>query len=265
MGPSIGVLFAHGPIALLTSVLGDAVLLDWGWRLPLLASVILVRSACGCGSASRRHRSSAHWNGHGALARTARRGGRDHWRGLLMAGGSRFGPDVMYSLISAFLLAYITRELMLGRPLATMALAIGSAATPFASSSRVGCRIASPTRGVYGAGCHSRVSVAACLFPLLHLRTELAVAAAIVSGLIIHAFMYGPQGAFIANSFPRACATQDRRLRTPSRRYLRADRSARDDGPVPKIRHDDVIVMYAATALLITITALAFAPPDRDN
>src|SRR5678815_220016 len=42
MGPSIGVLFATGTIALLTSALSESALLDWGWRLPLLASVVLV-------------------------------------------------------------------------------------------------------------------------------------------------------------------------------------------------------------------------------
>ena len=42
MGPSIGVLIATGAIALITWLMPEEQLLDWGWRLPLLASVLLV-------------------------------------------------------------------------------------------------------------------------------------------------------------------------------------------------------------------------------
>ena len=42
MGPSTGVLIATGTMALITWLLPETALLDWGWRLPLLASVLLV-------------------------------------------------------------------------------------------------------------------------------------------------------------------------------------------------------------------------------
>jgi MFS family permease len=265
MGPSIGVLFATGAIALLTSVLSDAELLDWGWRLPLLASVMLVAFGL--------------WLRLGvtetpqfrALERDTTRSRtplgeviREHWRGLLIAGGSRFGPDVMYSLISAFLLAYITRDLMLGRPLATTALAIGAACNAvciyFAGSlsDRFG------RRAVFGGGVAAAFLWLLALFPLLHLKTELAVTAAIVSGLTIHAFMYGPQGAFIAEQFPTRV-----RYAGSSLAYTIAGVFAGGIAPLAmtglfrEFGTTRVIVMYAATALLITITALAFARPDR--
>jgi MFS family permease len=267
MGPSIGVLFATGVIALLTFVLSDADLLGWGWRLPLLASVMLVAFGL--------------WLRLGvtetpqfrALERDTTRSRaplgevlREHWRSLLIAGGSRFGPDVMYSLISAFLLAYITRELMLGRPLVTAALAIGSACNAVCIFIAGGLSDRFGRRAVFGAGVAAAFLWLLALFPLLHLKTELAVAAAIVSGLIIHAFMYGPQGAFIAEQFPTRV-----RYAGSSLAYTIAGVFAGGIAPLAmtglfrEFGTTAVIVMYAATALLITITALVLTPPDRQS
>ena len=261
MGPSIGVLFATGTIALLTAALSESALLDWGWRLPLLASVVLVAFGL--------------WLRLGvtetpqfrALEKDTTRSRaplgevvREHWRGLLIAGGSRFGPDVMYSLISAFLLTYITRELMLGRPLATTALAIGSACNAACIFVAGGLSDRFGRRAVYGAGVAAAFLWLLVLFPLLHLKAELAVTAAIVSGLIIHAFMYGPQGAFIAEQFPTRV-----RYAGSSLAYTFAGVFAGGIAPLAmtglflKFGTTTVIVMYAVTALLITITALAFA------
>jgi len=261
MGPSIGVLFATGTIALLTGALSEPALLDWGWRLPLLASVVLVAFGL--------------WLRLGvtetpqfrALEKDTTRSRaplgevvREHWRGLLIAGGSRFGPDVMYSLISAFLLTYITRELMLGRPLATTALAIGSACNAACIFVAGGLSDRFGRRAVYGAGVAAAFLWLLVLFPLLNLKTELAVTAAIVSGLIIHAFMYGPQGAFIAEQFPTRV-----RYAGSSLAYTFAGVFAGGIAPLAmtglflKFGTTTVIVMYAVTALLITITALAFA------
>jgi MFS family permease len=259
MGPSTGVLVATGVIALLTSRLSDAALLEWGWRVPLLASIVLVAFGL--------------WLRLGvpetpqfrALEQSALRARaplgdvvRGHWRGLLVAGGSRFGPDVLYSLITAFLLAYITKELMQSRTLATTALAIGSACNAlcifFAGSlsDRFG------RRTVYSLGVLAAFVWLLALFPLLHLKTDLAIGAALVSGLIIHAFMYGPQGAFIAEQFPTRV-----RYAGSSLAYTIAGVFAGGIAPLAmtglfgRFQTTVVIVMYAATALLITVTALA--------
>lgn len=203
MGPSTGVLVATGVIALLTASLTNDALLAWGWRIPLLASVILVAFGL--------------WMRLGvpetpqflALEQGSTRSRaplgevcRGHWRALLVAGGSRFGPDVMYSFMSAFLLSYIVKQLEQSRTLATTALALGAAcnvASIYCAgnlSDRIG------RRAVYGAGVGAALLWVWIAFPLLHLATPLAITTAIVSGFIIHGFMYGPQGAFIAEQFP---------------------------------------------------------------
>ena len=132
---------------------------------------------------------------------------RHHWRRLIIAGGVRMGPDVMYSLLAVFPSSYITTTLGLSRTLAVTALTIGAAFNAVfilvagVLSDRFG------RRAVYGAGAVVAIvwvcgSCSRCSIR----RRELAILVAIVSGLSIHAFMYGPQAAFIAEQFPDAGA-----------------------------------------------------------
>jgi MFS family permease len=259
MGPSIGVLFATGAVALLSWWLSDEQLLAWGWRVPLLASVLLV----GFGL----------WLRLGVpetpeflkldTARTRTPFGEvvsGHWRGLLVAGGSRFGPDVVYSLVTAFCLSYITTILGQSRTLATTALAIGAACNAVFIlvaghlSDRWG------RRAVYGAGAAAAVVWLCLLFPLLDSRSGLAITLAIVGGLIVHAFMYGPQGAFIAEQFPARV-----RYAGSSVAYTFAGVFAGGIAPLMFTRlyqgwgHTGPIVFYGIVALLITVTALLAA------
>jgi hypothetical protein len=55
---------------------------------------------------------------------------------------------------------------------------------------------------VYGAGVVVAIGWLFLLFPLLDSKSFIAIMVAIVGGLSIHAFMYGPQSAFIAEQFP---------------------------------------------------------------
>jgi len=203
MGPSIGVLAASGVIALTTWRLTPEQLLDWGWRLPLLGSVVLVafglwlRTGVSETPQFRAVRDSA------AQARAPLGEAlRHHWRGLLIAGGSRMGTDVTYSVISVFVLSYITTVHGMSRTLATTALSIGAAVaaplifTAGSLSDRFG------RRAVYGAGVAGALVWIWLLFPLLDTKSHAAVILAIVSGLALHSFMYGPQAAFIAGQFP---------------------------------------------------------------
>ena len=58
VGPSGGTLLATAVIAILTSWLSDAEFLGWGWRVPFLASLVLVILASGFGAALRKRRCS---------------------------------------------------------------------------------------------------------------------------------------------------------------------------------------------------------------
>jgi MFS family permease len=261
MGPSIGTLIATGAIALTTVLLSQDQLLAWGWRLPLLASVALVVFGL--------------WLRVGVtetpLFREAQKNAsqaqvplgevmRNHWRRLLLAGGVRMGPDVVYSLIAAFSLTYITTVLGLSRTLAVVALSVGAACNAAlilaagVLSDHFGRRV------VYGAGCVAAIAWLTVLFPLLDSKSEGAIFAAIVSGLCVHAFMYGPQAAFIAEQFPTRV-----RYAGASMAYTFAGVFAGGIAPLMfttlyrAYGSTTVVTLYAAVALAITLFVLLIA------
>lgn len=203
MGPSLGTLLATGSIALITLSLSPGEFIAWGWRLPFFASVVLVGFGLWIRSGveetplfkqMERQRSKAQ-----APVKEVVRG---HWRALVVGGAVRIGPDVLYSLAVAFALSYMTMVLGLSRTLALTALSIGGAVNAVTIplfgglSDRFGRRI------VYGAGAVLGLIWVFAFFPLLETRQPAMVVLAVVVALTLHAVMYGPQAAFIAEQFP---------------------------------------------------------------
>jgi MFS family permease len=263
MGPSTGLLVASGVMALITWLMPDTApeFKVWGWRLPLLASVLLV----GFGLwlrlgvpetpeflAAQREAAPA----RAPLGEVF----RAHRRGLLVAGGSRFGPDVVYSLVSAFCVSYVTTILHMPKTLATIALAVGAFCNVVfiylagVLSDHIGRRV------VYGLGAAAAAVWLWALFPLLDSKSGLAIVAAFAIGLSIHAFMYGPQGAFIAEQFPARV-----RYAGSSIAYTFAGVFAGGIAPLVFTRlyqldrETGPIVVYVAVALSITVGALLAA------
>jgi MFS family permease len=203
MGPSLGTLLATGSIAVVTSQLPEESFLSWGWRLPFFASVVLV----GFGLWIRIGVQETPLFRRLELEKSQARAPvgevvREHWRKLLIGGGVRIGPDVLYSLAAVFSLAYLTTTLGVPRTTALIALSIGGACNAltipiFGSlSDRYGRRV------MYGAGTLCGLGVALVFFPLLETGSAVAITFAIAAALIVHAMMYGPQAAFIAEQFP---------------------------------------------------------------
>ena len=261
MGPSTGVLIATGAMALITWVMPEDQLLDWGWRIPLLASLALVAFGLWLRlGVTESPEFIALQRAESASRAPIQEVINGHWRRLLVAGGSRFGPDVMYSLISAFCVSYVTTILGLSRTLATGALAVGAflnVVLIFAAgtlSDRFGRRV------IYGFGAAAAAIWLSFLFPLLDSKSELAIVAAFASGLAVHAFMYGPQGAFIAEQFPA-------RVRYVGASVAYTFAGVFAGGLAPLVftklyqanKETGLIVVYAAMALVITVVALLSA------
>src|SRR5439155_6091389 len=119
VGPSLGTLLATGCIALITYLLSPDEFLSWGWRIPLLASIVLV----GCGLWIRLGVDETpmfkELEESGAKARKPIGDVlRLYWRRLLIAGCARVGSDVLYALFAIFSLTYVTGVLNLSRTLA---------------------------------------------------------------------------------------------------------------------------------------------------
>ncbi|MFC4307729.1 MFS transporter [Steroidobacter flavus] len=203
MGPSLGTLLATGSIALITLLLSSEEFIAWGWRVPFFASVVLV----GFGLWIRigvdetplfkqieRQQSKA----QAPISEVI----RGHWRSLVVAGGVRIGPDVLYSLSVAFSLSYMTTVLGLSRTLALSALSLGGAVNAFSIPLFGGLSDRYGRRVVYGAGAVLGLLWMFAFFPLLETQQPALIVLAVVVALTVHAMMYGPQAAFIAEQFP---------------------------------------------------------------
>jgi metabolite-proton symporter len=203
MGPSLGTLLATGSIALITLLLSPDEFLAWGWRVPFFASVVLVAFGLwirvGVDETPLfKQIERQHSKAQAPIGEVM----REHWRSLLVGGAVRIGPDVLYSLSVAFALSYLTTVLGLSRTLALTALSLGGVVNAFTIplfgglSDRLGRRV------VYGAGAVLGLIWMFAFFPLLETKQPALIVLAIVIALTVHAMMYGPQAAFIAEQFP---------------------------------------------------------------
>lgn len=261
MGPPLGTLLATGVIGLLTLQLSPDEFLEWGWRVPFFASMALVGFGLWVRSGVQetplfqkleREQTKA----KAPLGEVL----RSHWRGLLIGGGARLGPDVLYSLTMVFSLSYLTTILGLSRTMSLTALSIGGvfhaiSIPVFGSlSDRFGRRV------IYGAGVVLAIMWLRVFFPLLDTKSPLLITLAVSAALVIHAMMYGPQAALITEQFPTRV-----RYAGSSLAYTFAGIVGGGIAPVMfamllKIYHSPLsVAIYATVALLITGAVIAIA------
>jgi MFS family permease len=203
VGPACGTILGTGAIAAITFWLSPASFEAWGWRIPFWSSAILVvfglwlRGGVDETPAFRELESR-----HATAQAPIKEVFVLHGRWLLIAVGARLGPDVLWPLLVVFTLTYVTTVLHLSRPLALTATMIGASchaiAVPLfaALSDRVG------RRPVYATGAVLAIVWAYAYFRLMDTRQPFLIGTAVAAGLVIHAFMYGPQAAFITEQFP---------------------------------------------------------------
>ena len=254
MGPSVGTLIAFGAVALTQWLLTEEQQLAWGWRLPLVASVVLVAFGWWLRVGVSETPQFLALERQAQLARAPlREVARDHWRALLISAGARLGPDVMYSMYAVFSLSYLTTMLGVARGVAVAALAIGAVfnAACMLIAGSLSDRFG--RRAVYVAGVVATLLWLPAFFPMLDSKSTLSIVIAITAGSAIHAFMYGPQAAFIAEQFPTQV-----RYAGASIAYTFAGIFAGGIAPLAftalyRAYADWApIVMYAAGALLVT-------------
>jgi MFS family permease len=203
MGPSLGTLLATGSFAVLNWQLDNESFLAWGWRLPFFASVLLVGFGLWIRSGVQETPLFRQLEREKARARAPiGEVVRGHWRKLLLGGGARIGPDVLYSLAAVFTLNYLTSTLGLSRTVALISLSIAGACNALTVPLFGGLSDRYGRRVVYGAGVVCALALAFAFFPLLETRSPVTITLAIAAALVVHAMMYGPQAAFIAEQFP---------------------------------------------------------------
>ncbi len=203
LGAPVGFVAANGLFLVLGSLLRPDQFAAWGWRLPFLASAVLV--GLGLWVRLRLHETPAF---AAALARRAtvavpiRDVLRDHHRATLAGTFAVIVCFALFYLATAFALGYGTATLGLDR---RALLAVLLVAILFLAAGIVVAGIwadrTSPRR-VLAAGSLATLAVAAALAPMLGSGSLGVIGAWLALALFTMGFVYGPLGAWLPGLFP---------------------------------------------------------------
>ncbi len=203
MGVPAGLLLSTSAFAIVQAMTSEAAFLSWGWRIPFLASAVLV--AVGLFIRLRLMESPAFHRVKETKTEAPKPivdVVRKYPREVLVAMGMRVAENGAFYILTVFVLAYGEDELGLSTNTmltgVIIAAAIGLVTVPLfgALSDRVG------RRPLYLAGAVVTTLWAFPLFGLLNTESPVLIWLAIVVGVNLgHDLMYGPQAAYFAELF----------------------------------------------------------------
>ncbi|HEX3284049.1 MAG TPA: MFS transporter [Mycobacterium sp.] len=203
IGVPVGLVLGTGGMTLLSATMSEEAFDSWGWRVPFLASLILVAVGLVIRLRILETPMFARVVDQGKTASApVAEAIRRHWREILLSAGARFAEQMPFYLFTTFVLTYVVQRHHYSKTFVLAAVLVGAtvelAAIPFFShlSDTLG------RRKVYTAGA---VIVGLFAFPYFYVLThggQASIFVVIVVSMIIHAMMYGPQAALIGESFP---------------------------------------------------------------
>ncbi len=203
VGVPVGLVLGTGGMTLLSATMSDQAFSSWGWRVPFLASLILVAIGLAIRLKILETPMFTKVLDHGRTAAApVAEAIRRHWREILLSAGLRFAEQMPFYLFTTFVLTYVVQRHHYSKTFVLTAVLVGAAvelaAIPFFShlSDSVG------RKRVYLAGAITAGVLAFPYFAVLTHGSQPLIFLAVVLSMIVHAMMYGPQAALIGESFP---------------------------------------------------------------
>lgn len=205
-GVPVGNLLATVVLLILTGVLTEDAFLSWGWRVAFWLSAVVVLIGyyirtkvtdapifVAAQQEAERIKASSY-----SVVEVLKR----YPRGVFTAMGLRFGENIMYYLVVTFTITYL--KVQVGADTNSIlryllvAHAVHFAIVPFVGylADRFG------RRPVYMIGAILGATWGFFAFPMMNSGNYVVITAAVTLGLMIHAFMYAPQPAIMAEMFP---------------------------------------------------------------
>ncbi|WP_328616148.1 MHS family MFS transporter [Amycolatopsis sp. NBC_00355] len=203
IGVPVGLVLGTGGMTLLSATLSPEDFDSWGWRLPFLASLILVAIGLVIRLKILETPMFAKLVAKGETAKTPVLDAiRHHWREILLSSGVRFSEQMPFYLFTSYVLIYVVARHEFSKTFVLNAVLVGAALEllmiPFFShlSDRYG------RKKVYLCGVVLTGLIAFPYFAILTSGGHALVFVIVVVSFIPHALQYGPQAALIGESFP---------------------------------------------------------------
>ena len=262
-GVPVGNMLATVVLLALTTTLSESAFLSWGWRVAFWLSAVVVLvgyyirtkvSDAPIFVAAQREAELIETSSFGVIEVLKR-----YPRGVFTAMGLRVAENIMYYLVVTFSITYLKVQvhadtsdilwwLLIAHAVHFIAIPLAGRATD-----RVG------RRPVYLLGAVGAGAWGFFAFPMMNSGRHLLILGAVVIGLVIHALMYAPQPALMAEMFPTRM-----RYSGVSLGYQVTAIFAGSLAPIIAVRLLETyksavpIAIYLAGAAVITLVALAF-------
>ncbi len=203
IGPPAGNLMANGVLAVLAATISTEAFLDWGWRVAFLASALLVVFGLIIRLKLEETPVFKAIQAHGDQPKAPiKEVFTKEPRALVAAALSRVCPDVLYALFTVFVAVYATKELGMTTGNVLAAILIGSAFQLVLIPAAGAVTDRFNRRLVYAIAAVGTAVYIPLFFLMIQGRSVLMLTVGVVIGLAFHAFMYGPQAAYITEQFP---------------------------------------------------------------
>jgi MFS family permease len=259
----VGNMLATLVLLVLTTTLSDASFLSWGWRIAFWLSAVVVLVGYYIRTkvtdapifvAAQQEVERVKAASYGVVEVLKR-----YPRGVFTAMGLRFAENIMYYLVVTFSITYL--KVQVGADTSSIlwyllaAHAVHFLVIPLVGriSDRVG------RRPVYIVGATLAGTWGFFAFPMMNSANYLVIMGAIIIGLVIHAIMYAPQPAIMAEMFPTRM-----RYSGVSLGYQVTSIVAGSLAPIIAVRLLEIydssvpIAVYLAGAAVITLIAALF-------
>ena len=266
VGAPLGLIIANSALTVMSAVQDEATFLAWGWRVPFLASFVLVAFGLYVRIGVLESPVFSDIKAQGKVARAPLVDVlRNSWRQVALTTLLRTGQLAPYYITTTYILVYGTQ--VLGLPRSTLLSCVtiravaGMLAIPLAGhlSDRFG------RKRIVGLGCILTGLWIFALFEMFDTRAIPLIVFALVLDGIFQDLQYGPQAAVIAENFPAS-----RRYTGSGLGYHLAAITA--GGPAPLIatylygrfESSFAIALFAMATTLISLATLPFLKDRAD-
>jgi len=202
-GGPFGMVLANAALGLVTAFATERQFLDWGWRIPFVSTILLVVITLWIQRGVVETPVFDSHKSRGTIARTPVSDVvKKNWREIALTALLRTGQQVQFYIFTTYIIAYATTQLGFarGRVLNLVMIETLISSTTVVLFGRLSD--AYSRRRFIAVGCVLMLVFPFVYFSLLNTKSLLLVALAIIIALPLQDLQYGPQAAFISESFP---------------------------------------------------------------